>query len=317
MAVLEVRMRAAKAGPLGAVGAQGSTGCSRQQGWGARQGAAMPVPPPLTAHTPPATRVAPAQRRECKDWVACYSTRDWQLLQRFLVDTRDAADLAWSPNGAHLAVWDNSLGHKVRVSTPPGASLHARVATCPLHTHPPLMRAQVCVYGPDGQLRGSHSSPGDGLGVKAAVWAPGGDGLAIGSYDQAAYVLNNVTWQPLIECHHGSPVAAAATLVAYQEQEEGGRGVLEPVQVRARAHAKAHLCPCPRRGRGCPHRAGAAPSGAACLTTPPSPTPPHAVNNNTACFPRRRPRALAARARPSARRGRAMWWRPCHWRSPA
>jgi len=54
------------------------------------------------------------QRKEGKDWVACYSTADWELLQRFLADTQDAVDLCWSPNGSYLAVWESNLGHKVR-----------------------------------------------------------------------------------------------------------------------------------------------------------------------------------------------------------
>jgi len=34
-------------------------------------------------------------------------------VHRFLVDTLDAADLAWSPDGGKLAVWDSPLAYKV------------------------------------------------------------------------------------------------------------------------------------------------------------------------------------------------------------
>jgi hypothetical protein len=44
-------------------------------------------------------------------------------------------------------------------------------------------------------------------------------------------VLNSVTWQPLLECHHGSPVDEPAEVAVYQEVEEP-RGVLAPMQVR-------------------------------------------------------------------------------------
>lgn len=47
---------------------------------------------------------------------------------------------------------------------------------------------------------------------------------------QVVRVLNNVTWQPLLECHHGSPVDEPAEVAVYQEVEEP-RGVLAPMQV--------------------------------------------------------------------------------------
>ena len=48
---------------------------------------------------------------------------------------------------------------------------------------------------------------------------------------QVARVLNSTTWQPLLECHHGSPLEAASNVVVYQELEEL-RGVLAPLPVR-------------------------------------------------------------------------------------
>jgi hypothetical protein len=48
---------------------------------------------------------------------------------------------------------------------------------------------------------------------------------------QVVRVLNSVTWQPLLECHHGSPVEEPAEVAVYQEVEEP-RGVLAPMQVR-------------------------------------------------------------------------------------
>lgn len=47
---------------------------------------------------------------------------------------------------------------------------------------------------------------------------------------QVARVLNNITWQPLLECHHGTPVDEPPGVAVYQEVEEP-RGVLLPVQV--------------------------------------------------------------------------------------
>jgi hypothetical protein len=49
---------------------------------------------------------------------------------------------------------------------------------------------------------------------------------------QVARVLNNITWQPLLECHHGTPVDELPGVAVYQEVEEQQRRVpLLPVQV--------------------------------------------------------------------------------------
>ncbi len=53
------------------------------------------------------------QRRECKDWLCVYRIEDWGQHARFLLDTTDAADIAWAPNGATIAVWDSVLYYKV------------------------------------------------------------------------------------------------------------------------------------------------------------------------------------------------------------
>lgn len=52
-------------------------------------------------------------------------------------------------------------------------------------------------------------------------------------------MLNGVTWAPLLECRHGSPVDAPRAAAVYRELEEA-RGVLAPVAVRmARAWRRA------------------------------------------------------------------------------
>lgn len=55
---------------------------------------------------------------------------------------------------------------------------------------------------------------------------------------QVARVLNNVTWQPLLECHHGTPVDEPPGVAVYQEIEEQQprRAPLLPVQVRSVVH---------------------------------------------------------------------------------
>lgn len=99
------------------------------------------------------------QRKDCKDWLALYSTSSgWELQARLQLPTLDAADLSWSPDSSKLAVWDSALTYAVHV------------------------------LGADGEALGSYSAYGDGLGVRSVGWSPGGDLLAVGSYDQVGAV---------------------------------------------------------------------------------------------------------------------------------
>ena len=42
-----------------------------------------------------------------------YDARGWGQLAHYVVDTSDAADLAWAPDGGALALWDSCLTYKV------------------------------------------------------------------------------------------------------------------------------------------------------------------------------------------------------------
>jgi WD40 repeat protein len=108
----------------------------------------------------PVTSV-PLQRKDCKDWLALYSTSGWELQTRVQLQTLDAADIAWSPDSSKLAVWDCALTYAVHV------------------------------LGSDGSSLGSYSAYSDGLGVRSVSWSPGGDLLAVGSYDQVGQVLKH------------------------------------------------------------------------------------------------------------------------------
>lgn len=94
------------------------------------------------------------QRRECKDFITLYNCSTWAQVKRFQVSTMDAADISWSPDGTCLAVWDSLLTYK------------------------------VLVYNTEGACQGSYSAYNDALGVRTVTWSPGGDVLAVGSYDQ-------------------------------------------------------------------------------------------------------------------------------------
>jgi hypothetical protein len=70
------------------------------------------------------------------------------------VSTSDAEDLAWSPAGDVIAVWDSPLSYN------------------------------VTVYRLDGTRVAQFSAYDRGLGVRGVQWSAAGEFLAIGSYDQ-------------------------------------------------------------------------------------------------------------------------------------
>ncbi|KAJ3106075.1 WD repeat-containing protein wrap73 [Phlyctochytrium planicorne] len=105
--------------------------------------------------------LALAERRDSKDTISIYDCEEWTLLKHFPVDTMDLEDLAWSPDGRYIAVWDTNLEYK------------------------------VLIYFPDGRLIKSYSAYEYGLGVKSACWSPSSQFFAIGSYDEKQ-VFNEV-----------------------------------------------------------------------------------------------------------------------------
>lgn len=98
------------------------------------------------------------QRKECKDYVSLYQCSSWQQLKQFQVDTADAADLQWSPDGSTLAVWDTILTYRVFFYTADGAGL------------------------------GRYAAYNDALGIRQVTWSPAGEFVAVGSFDQVGCV---------------------------------------------------------------------------------------------------------------------------------
>ena len=75
------------------------------------------------------------------------------------VTRQPACTVQWSPDGSCLAVWDSPLEYG------------------------------VCLYAADGEYLAQYSAYTGALGVKAVAWAPSGQLLAVGSFDQARYIL--------------------------------------------------------------------------------------------------------------------------------
>ncbi|KAI9094894.1 hypothetical protein DFS34DRAFT_627591 [Phlyctochytrium arcticum] len=119
-----------------------------------------------------------AERTESKDFVSIYDCEDWTLLKRFMLDTTDMEDLAWSPDGRFVAVWETSLKYG------------------------------IYIYYADGRRVSSYSAYESGLGIKSVTWSPSSQFLAIGSFDQKVRFLNHYTWRPLIEFSHPKELTA-------------------------------------------------------------------------------------------------------------
>ena len=138
--------------------------------------------------TPDGRYMALAERRDCKDVLSVFECSSWQLVQHFPVATHDLAGLRWAPDGSVLAVWDSVLDYK------------------------------VLMYSMNGRCLATYSAYEHALGVKTVTWAPSGQFLAVGSFDEKLRVLNHLTWRAVAE--HTHPLTVDSNGVAvYQEVE--------------------------------------------------------------------------------------------------
>lgn len=83
-----------------------------------------------------------------------YTCSNWELVKQFQAATSDLEDIAWSPDAACLAAWDNCLTYNLTVCTPGGETL------------------------------AKYSAYSNALGIKTMEWSPSGQMLVIGSFDQ-------------------------------------------------------------------------------------------------------------------------------------
>lgn len=95
-----------------------------------------------------------------------YTCTNWELVKQFHVATNDLEDIAWSPDTACLAAWDNSLTYNLVVVTPEGETL------------------------------ATYSAYSNALGIKTVQWSPSGQMLSIGSFDQVAVAVQHNQTQP-------------------------------------------------------------------------------------------------------------------------
>jgi WD40 repeat protein len=158
------------------------------------------LPPPKhpeagIAFSPDGTQLAVLERLECKDWLAVYDTSCWELISHSPLPTTDAADISWAPDGSSIACWDSpAQGPLLCVMDPAGSDTNTPIAI--------------------------HQGSSYGLGFKSVAWSPSGQLLVVGSYEQDASVLNNVTWTALADFHHATAITGPASVLVYQEEIE-------------------------------------------------------------------------------------------------
>jgi len=161
------------------------------------------LPPPKhpeagIAFNPDGTQLAVLERLECKDWLAVYDISCWELISHSPLPTTDAADISWSPNGSCVACWDSpAQGPLLCILDPAGSDTNTPVAI--------------------------HHGTSYGLGFKSVAWSPSGQLLVVGSYEQDASVLNNITWTALAGFHHATAIAGPTSMLVYQEEIDNGK----------------------------------------------------------------------------------------------
>ncbi|KAJ2017732.1 hypothetical protein H4S04_004351 [Coemansia sp. S16] len=122
--------------------------------------------------------MAVAQRHDYHDYIGIYNTSSWSMVKEIAVDTIDLAGLKWSPDGLHLVAWDLAGNFSAVIVNVGG--IVKRVYT------------------------------EDTLGVKSCEWAPSGQLLALGGYDQKIRILNHLTWRPLSVLVHRQAIPEKA-----------------------------------------------------------------------------------------------------------
>jgi hypothetical protein len=270
----------------------------RRRHAGGGRGATRLSPPPLreqagAAARPDAARAA--QRRGCRDRVSLYACADWAPLAHAEVGTSDLEGLAFAPDGTCLAAWDSPLQYG------------------------------VVVLALDGRPLARYRAYEDALGVKCASWAPSGQLLAVGSYDQArprpgsrwalggerartrqgaptgaqeARLLDHASWLPAASLAHPEHLAdAPAGFVAFREVGAAAPPARGPAGDAAKAGARAAV----RMTAGAGRAAGA---GAGAPAAPEEPRTPQPATHYVVCgLPLRLPAARPVLDKPALRMG--------------
>jgi WD40 repeat protein len=133
--------------------------------------------------------MALAERRETKDYIGIYYTRDWKLVNYIMADSYDLNDLKWSPDNSVILAWDTPLEYKMMVYCP--------------------AQGLICKYQPYEYA----------LGIKSVKFCESGQFLAIGSYDEKVRLFNCLTWKVVTEFEHKTSVVEYNDALIFKEEE--------------------------------------------------------------------------------------------------
>ncbi|CAH8530605.1 unnamed protein product [Heterobilharzia americana] len=137
------------------------------------------------AFCPGGRYLALLERRNFEDHLSLFDCRlQWTLLWNITLDTNDAENILWSPDGLFIVVWDNCLRYKAVVYRVDGKHL-----------------CTYCAYESNQML-----------GIKSVSWSPTGQLLAIGSYDEKCRILNSFNWTCLACLKHPVDVSIDPSL---------------------------------------------------------------------------------------------------------
>ena len=131
--------------------------------------------------------MAVAHRRQSRDVIMVYDTETWNRVSDFEPETRDIADITWSPDGTALLVSDCAIDYN------------------------------MLVYRPDGKRVSRYVAYENALGIKSSSWSPSGQLLAIGSYDESVRILSSATWKPIVEYVHSHTISSQSRVHVYRE----------------------------------------------------------------------------------------------------
>ncbi|KAL4433385.1 hypothetical protein ABPG74_017489 [Tetrahymena malaccensis] len=132
--------------------------------------------------------MALAERRDIKDYIGIYYTKDWKLVNHFQVDTMDLVDIQWSKDDGSILVWDSSINYKFLVYHPSNGL---------------IQRIQPYEYA---------------LGIKCVELSNTPNFIAIGSYDEKIRLLNTLTWKVITELEHKANIKEYSNAIVYREQ---------------------------------------------------------------------------------------------------
>ncbi|PSR83107.1 hypothetical protein PHLCEN_2v5911 [Hermanssonia centrifuga] len=125
-----------------------------------------------------------AERHKSKDSLGVYDALEsYRMVRHFPLPTSSLASLSLSPTGNHTAVWEGPLEYKLFILNLAGDLLGT--------------------FSPD---------PDRGFGIRAVTWHPSGAFLAVAGWDDKIYILESLTWGPVVVLDLQSRIPAGVTV---------------------------------------------------------------------------------------------------------